>query len=99
LVEHPIADIQLTHHLLVLNQVERVASRSPDGRGVQLTGLVEEGSSDGVDVVEEDAVEAAVDSVVDVVHMADGSRLLTVLGDLLSGHCGVRHNVRNKCEG
>ncbi|GMS79222.1 hypothetical protein PENTCL1PPCAC_1397 [Pristionchus entomophagus] len=99
LIKHPVSHIQHSHHLLVLDLIERIARRAPDGRGEQLAGLIEEGSSGGMGMVEKNAVEAPVHAVVDVVHVAGGRRVAGVLGDLLGGHGGVRDHVRHESEG
>ncbi|GMR57979.1 hypothetical protein PMAYCL1PPCAC_28174, partial [Pristionchus mayeri] len=99
LVDHPIADVQLAHHLVLFNLIRRITSRAPDGRGEQLSGLVEKRPSDWMHVVVEFAVEAAVDAVVEEVHVASSSCVVGVLGDLIGGHSTVCHDTRHQREG
>lgn len=73
----------MTHLLHILNLVEAVAGRSPDRCWVFLGNFVEKRHPNWVVVIEKNAVERAVHSVVHIVHEAAMICVFRSLGDLV----------------
>lgn len=79
---NPIAQLQLRQQNILEHVIQTVASRPPHTAGVQLrVRILLQGLRLHVLMVVEDAIEAAVNAVVDVVHVVFG-------GDV--GFCGDR---------